>query len=189
MATNNSKNRCFGSGKPFYENYHDEEWGVPVYDDRLLFEMLILEGAHAGLSWEIVLKKRQEYKKVFYNFDVQKVANMTDSKLDKLLENPGIIRNKLKVYSARKNAIEFIKIQQEYGSFSTYLWNWVDNKQIKNKADEWQKVPTFSPLSDAISKDLKKRGMSFVGTTIIYSYLQAVGVIDDHLTTCWKYNK
>tara|TARA_Y100001960_G_scaffold308147_1_gene365180 strand:+ start:4588 stop:5160 length:573 start_codon:yes stop_codon:yes gene_type:complete len=183
------KNRCFGSGKSFYEDYHDNEWGIPVHDDRLLFEMLILEGAHAGLSWELILKKREEYKKVFHNFDANKVANMTDEQLEELLLNPGIVRNRLKVYSARKNAIAYIKIQQEYGSFTKYLWNWVDNVQINNHFTDWSEVPTSTPLSDAISKDLKKRGMSFVGTTIIYSYMQAVGVIDDHITTCFCYKK
>jgi len=183
------KYRCFGSGKSFYEQYHDEQWGIPVYDDRELFEMLILEGAHAGLSWEIVLKKREEYKKCFHNFDVNKVANMNDDDLETLLLNPGLIRNRLKIYSARKNAIAFINIQNEFGSFSNYLWNYIDNKQIKNNFKHWEDVPTSTPLSDKISKDLKKRGMSFVGTTIIYSYLQAVGLIDDHLITCHCYKK
>jgi DNA-3-methyladenine glycosylase I len=182
-------NRCFGSGKLFYEQYHDNEWGIPVYDDRLLFEMLILEGAHAGLSWEIVLKKRQEYKKCFYNFDVNKVANMTDQQLEDLLTNPGLIRNRLKIYSARKNALAYIQIQKEFGSFSNYLWAYVDNKQINNNFSKPEDMPTSTDLSDKLSKDLKKRGMSFVGTTIIYSYLQAVGVIDDHLTTCHCYKK
>lgn len=190
MSNNNSTTyRCFGSGKPFYEDYHDNEWGIPVYDDRKLFEMLILEGAHAGLSWEIVLKKRAEYQKVFHNFNVIKVANMTDIELEKLLENPGIIRNRLKVFSARKNALGFIKIQNEFGSFSNYLWNWVNHKQINNHFTKAEDMPTSNSLSDAISKDLKKRGFSFVGTTIIYSYLQAVGLIDDHLTTCHCYKK
>ena len=182
-------NRCFGSGKSFYEYYHDYEWGIPVYDDRLLFEMLILEGAHAGLSWEIVLKKREEYQKCFYNFDVSKVANMTDDDLNNLLENPGLIRNRLKIYSARKNALAYIQIQKEFGSFSNYLWAYVDNKQINNHFTKKEDVPTSTDLSDKISKDLKKRGMSFVGTTIIYSYLQAVGLINDHLTTCHCYKK
>jgi len=184
-----SKYRCFGSGKSFYEKYHDEQWGVPVHDDRELFEMLILEGAHAGLSWEIVLKKREEYKKCFYNFDVKKVAAATDEYLEELLLNQGLIRNRLKIYSTRKNAIVFINIQKEFGSFSNYLWSYVDNKQIKNNFETWDNVPTSTPLSDKVSKDLKKRGMSFVGTTIIYSYLQAVGLIDDHLTTCHCYKK
>jgi DNA-3-methyladenine glycosylase I len=181
------KNRCFGSGKSFYENYHDNEWGISVYDDRLLFEMLILEGAHAGLSWEIVLKKRDSYKQLFYNFDVTKVANMADEELEEILLNPSIIRNRLKVYSARKNAIAFIQIQKEFGSFSNYLWAYVNNQQIINHNKIT--MPTSTPLSDKISKDLKKRGMSFVGTTIIYSYLQAVGLINDHLETCWCYKK
>lgn len=187
--TSNSKNRCFGSGKLFYEEYHDNEWGVPVYDDRLLFEMLILEGAHAGLSWEIVLKKRAEYKKIFYNFDPILVSKIKDEELEDILKNPGIIRNRLKVYSSRKNAIAFLDIQKQHGSFSNYLWGYVNNKQIVNRFDNWEQTPTSTELSDKISKDLKKRGMSFVGTTIIYSYLQAVGVVDDHIKTCWILNK
>lgn len=187
---NEHKKRCFGSdpGKEFYAQYHDTEWGVPVYDDRLLFEMLILEGAQAGLSWETVLKKRQEYQKVFAHFDPSRVALMTDSYLDSLLENPGIIRNRLKIYAARRNAVVFLQIQKEFGSFSTYLWNFVANKPIVTRKKSPQEVPISTPVSDAISKDLKKRGMTFVGSTIIYAFMQAVGLVDDHLEDCWCAN-
>jgi len=186
-----NKNRCFGNkpGQDLYADYHDNEWGIPCYDDTKLFEMLILEGAQAGLSWETVLKKRQGYRKAFYNFDVQKVAKMSDTQLEALRNNPDIIRNKLKIYSTRKNAIVFIQIQQEFGSFSKYLWGYVNNKPIINSWAEFKDVPVTTPISDAISKDLKKRGMSFVGSTIIYAYIQAVGLVNDHLTSCWKHGK
>lgn len=179
--------RCFGDGNPLYEHYHDTEWGVPVHDDRLLFEMLILEGAQAGLSWETVLKKREGYKKAFYDFDVDKVAKMSDRELDLLRENPEIVRNRLKIYATRKNAHVFKKIQQEFGSFSTYLWGYVGGVPIKNSWKEFKDVPVKTAISDALSKDLKKRGMSFVGSTIIYAYIQAVGLVNDHLVTCPSY--
>lgn len=170
-----------------YKKYHDEEWGVPVYDDTKLFEMLILEGAQAGLSWEIVLKKREGYRKAFKNFEVKSVATMSDDELEILMQNQEIIRNRLKIYSTRKNAIAFITIQKEFGSFSNYIWNYVENKPIINGWDNIAKIPAKTNLSDKISKDLKKRGMSFVGSTIIYSFLQAVGVINDHTRDCWKF--
>ncbi|MEX1013489.1 MAG: DNA-3-methyladenine glycosylase I [Waddliaceae bacterium] len=181
------KKRCFGSapGKEFYAEYHDNEWGVPVHDDRHLFEMLILEGAQAGLSWETVLKKREEYRNVFYNFDAVKVAKMSDDELSCLLQNPGIIRNRLKVYATRQNAIVFLKIQKEFGSFSSYIWNFVDGKPIVTRRKSLKEVPVSTPISDAISKDLKKRGMKFVGSTIMYAFIQAVGLVDDHLADCW----
>ncbi len=179
--------RCFGDGNPLYEHYHDTEWGVPVHDDRLLFEMLILEGAQAGLSWETVLKKREGYKKAFYDFDVDKVAKMSDRELDLLKENPEIVRNRLKIYATRKNAHVFKEIQQEFGSFSTYLWGYVGGVPIKNSWKGFKDVPVKTALSDALSKDLKKRGMSFVGSTIIYAYIQAVGLVNDHLVTCPSY--
>jgi DNA-3-methyladenine glycosylase I len=180
--------RCdwVGKNKPHYEKYHDEEWGVPVHDDRKLFEMLILEGAQAGLNWETILKRRKGYKKAFKNFYPKKVAAMTDTELTKLLKNEEIIRNKLKIFSARKNALVFLAIQKEFGSFANYLWGFANHKQIVNKHKTFKNLPTKTPLSDLISKDLKKRGMSFVGSTIIYAYLQAVGVVDDHLDYCWK---
>lgn len=185
-----NKPRCFGNkpGQEFYAKYHDDEWGVPVYDDRLLFEMLILEGAQAGLSWETILKKRDGYRQAFHQFDVQKVANMQDKELEELRHNQQIIRNKLKIYSARKNARVFINMQKEFGSFSKYLWQYVDNKPTINNWPSHNEVPTSTAISDAISQDLKKRGMSFVGSTIIYAYMQAVGLVNDHISKCWRSN-
>ena len=189
--TPTSKSRCFGNkhGQAYYAQYHDEEWGVPVYDDQLLFEMLILEGAQAGLSWETVLKKREGYRKAFHQFDIQKVACMTDAELEEHMQNPNIIRNRLKIFSTRKNAIAFIQIQKEWEHFSNYLWDFVENKPIKNHAQTLSDLPTETTISKAISKDLKKRGMTFVGSTIIYAYMQAVGLVNDHLQDCWKYQK
>lgn len=180
------KERCFGSGKDDYEKYHDEEWGIPSHDDYHLFEMLILEGAQAGLSWETILKRREEYRKVFCGFDPVKVAKMTDERLEALLKDSGIIKNRLKVFSARLNAEIFLKIQKEFGSFDHYLWGFVNKTPVVGRYATLKDVPITSKLSDEISKDLKKRGMKFVGSTIIYSYLQAVGVVNDHIKSCWK---
>lgn len=184
---NEHKKRCFGSapGKEFYAKYHDEEWGIPVYDDKRLFEMLILEGAQAGLSWETILKRREGYRKAFHHFDPEKVAKMRDAELNDLIENQEIIRNRLKIYATRQNAIVFLQIQQEFGSFSKYIWNFVEGKPIVARRKSLKDVPTSTPISDAISKDLKQRGMSFVGSTIIYAYMQAIGLVDDHLAGCW----
>lgn len=168
-----------------YVKYHDEEWGVPIHDDRSLFEFLILEGAQAGLSWSTVLKKRAHYKQVFDNFDVKKVSKYTEAKIQELLADPGIIRNKLKVRSAIQNAKVFIEIQEEFGSFDTYLWAFVDNKPIQNKFESMSELPAKTPLSDTLSKDLKKRGMNFVGSTIMYAFMQAVGVVNDHEVGCF----
>lgn len=181
------KKRCFGGqeGKEFYAAYHDQEWGKPIYDDRKLFELLILEGAQAGLSWETVLKKREAYRKAFYNFEPEKVSKMTDQELFDLMLNDGLIRNRLKIFSARQNALAYLQIQKEFGSFSTYLWNYVEGKPIKNKWNSLKEIPAKNILSDRISKDLKKRGMNFVGSTIIYAYMQAVGMVNDHVTDCW----
>ncbi len=187
MTSTTQKTRCFGTGKDYYEKYHDTEWGIPVHDDRLLFEMLILEGAQAGLSWETILKRRQGYKNAFHNFDPIKVANMTDQQLEALRSNEKIIRNKLKIYSARKNAIVFLSIQKEFGSFDKYLWGFVNYKPIVHTYEKFEDVHPTTKESDAISKDLKKRGMSFVGSTIINAYLQAVGILNDHLTSCFCY--
>jgi DNA-3-methyladenine glycosylase I len=181
----NKKIRCFGETE-LYAKYHDEEWGVEVHDDRKLFEMLILEGAQAGLSWETVLKKREGYREAFYDFDVFRVSKMTDDELEKLRSFEGIIRNRLKIYSARKNALVFLDIVNEFGSFDKYIWDFVDGKQIVNHWPSFEAVPVNTETSDSISKDLKKRGMSFVGSTIMYAYMQAVGMVDDHLETCWK---
>ncbi len=181
-----NKKRCFGSlpGKEFYADYHDNEWGVPVYEDRRLFEMLILEGAQAGLSWETILKRRENYRKAFHGFDPIKVAKMTDAELNGLLHNEGIIRNRLKVYAARQNGVVFLQIQKEFGSFSNYVWNFVGDKPIVTRRKSLKEVPVSTPISDALSKDLKQRGMTFVGSTIIYAFMQAVGLVDDHLVDC-----
>lgn len=191
VSETDGKKRCFGNkpGQEFYAEYHDNEWGVPVHDDQHLFEMLILEGAQAGLSWETVLRKRQGYRDAFYNFDVQKVAAMSDEALEAQRENSAIIRNKLKIYSTRKNAQVFIQIQQEFGSFAEYLWRYVDHQPILNHWKSFEEVPVSTEISDAISKDLKKRGMSFVGSTIIYAYMQGIGMVNDHLTECWCYGR
>lgn len=185
------KTRCFGNqaGKEFYAVYHDKEWGVPVHDDRHLFEMLILEGAQAGLSWETILKRRDAYRHAFHHFDPLKVAKMSDSELKKLCENPDIIRNKLKIFGARQNAQAFLKIQDEFGSFDRYVWGFVKGKPLKNHWKKLQEIPPSTPESTALSKDLKKRGMTFVGPTIIYAFMQAVGLVNDHLTDCWCYKK
>ncbi len=181
------KNRCFGQGKPLYAKYHDLEWGIPVHDDCIHFEFLILEGAQAGLSWETILNKREGYRQSFHQFDINKVANMSDAELECLLDNPDIVRNRLKVFSARKNALAFINIQREFKSFDDYLWRYVGGKPIKNHWQSFKDVPVSTDISDALSKDLKKRGMTFVGSTIMYAYMQAVGLVDDHLVSCWCY--
>lgn len=183
-----ARRRCFGNGegKEFYADYHDNEWGIPEHDDRKLFEMLVLEGAQAGLSWETILKRRPAYRKVYHNFEPSKVAAMTDKQLEKLLQDPSIIRNRLKVFAARQNARVFITIQQEFGSFDNYLWGFVQGQPIVNRFKRFQDVPTETPESKALSKDLKKRGMSFVGPTIMYAYMQAVGLVNDHLVDCWR---
>ena len=185
------KKRCFGGqpGKEFYAKYHDYEWGIPVHDDNHLFEMLILEGAQAGLSWETILKRREGYRKAFHYFDPVKVAKMTDGELNDLLENQGIIRNRLKIYATRQNALVFLRIQKECGSFSNYVWNFVDVKPIVTRRKSLKDIPSSTLISDALSKDLKKRGMTFVGSTIIYAFMQAVGLVDDHLADCWCSNR
>jgi DNA-3-methyladenine glycosylase I len=178
--------RCFGNGfgKEFYAEYHDKEWGIPVHDDRHLFEMLILEGAQAGLSWETILKRRSGYRNAFHGFDPVKVAAMTDDALEKLREDPQIIRNRLKIFAARKNAAVFLAIQKEFGSFDRYLWGFVQGKPIVNRFSSLKEIPTKTKVSDALSKDLKKRGMTFVGSTIMYAYMQAVGLVNDHIASC-----
>lgn len=178
--------RCFwvDEKSELYKKYHDEEWGVPKHNDHDLFELLILESFQAGLSWITILKKRENFRKAFDNFDVQKVANYSENKIQTLLSNEGIIRSKGKIAAAINNAKIFIEIQKEFGSFSNYIWKFSDNKVIKNTTDEHL---VSSPLSDTISKDLKKRGMKYVGTVIIYSYLQAIGIINDHDKECFKY--
>lgn len=184
----NTKQRCpwVNLNNPEYIAYHDKEWGKPVHDDRHLFEMLILEGAQAGLSWEIVLKKRKNYRRLFANFDPVKVAKFTPAKISKLLGDKGIIRNRLKIESAISNAKMFLQVQKEFGSFDRYLWQFVDHQPIVNTFSSVKEYPSKTTLSDKISRDLKKRGFRFVGSTIIYAYLQAVGVINDHTLNCYK---
>ncbi|MEY3197460.1 MAG: hypothetical protein RLZZ59_831 [Pseudomonadota bacterium] len=186
-----NKQRCFGNkvGQEFYADYHDNEWGIPVHDDNQLFEMLILEGAQAGLSWETILKRREGYRKAFHNFIPDKVALMTDIELENLTTNSDIIRNRLKIYSSRINAKVFLEIQKEFGSFDKYLWGFVNNKPIKNSWKSFNEIPASTKESDCLSKDLKKRGMKFVGSTIIYAYMQAVGMVNDHLENCWLFNR
>ncbi len=178
--------RCFwvDEKSEIYTKYHDEEWGIPKHDDHELFELLILESFQAGLSWITILKKRENFRKAFDNFDIQKVANYNNEKIDELLSNTGIIRSKNKILSAINNAKIFMQIQKDFGSFANYIWSFTDNKVLKNTTG---KIITSSSLSDEISKDLKKRGMKYVGTVIIYSYLQAIGIIDDHDQNCFKY--
>ncbi len=170
---------------PLSVDYHDNEWATPCFNDRKLFEMLILEGAQAGLSWETILNKRENYRKAFDNFNPTKIAKYKESKIEELLGNSGIIRNKLKINSAIKNAKAFLTIQQEFGSFSDYIWNFVDNQPIQNDFKDMSEIPTQTALSNKISKDLKKRRMTFVGSTIIYAYLQAIGIVNDHLKNCF----
>ncbi len=182
------KSRCswVDETKPEYMQYHDTEWGIPEHEDRKLFEMLILEGAQAGLSWSTILKRREGYLKAFKNFDPKKVAEMTDAELEALLVSGDIVRNRLKVYSTRKNAQVFLSIQKEFGSFDAYVWGFVGGRPKVNRPKSMKEVPDRTPESDTLSKDLKKRGMSFVGSTIMYAYMQAVGMVDDHMIGCYK---
>mgnify|MGYP001824332089 FL=1 len=170
-----------------YIRYHDEEWGVPVHDDRTQFEFLILEGAQAGLSWSTILNKREGYRKLFADFDPEKVARFTKKRVEKMLLDPSIVRNRLKVESAVTNAKAFLAIQNEFGTFSDYVWGFVDGKPIQNKFRNDSDVPATSPESDALSKDLKKRGFRFVGSTIIYAHMQATGMVNDHVTGCFRH--
>ena len=183
------KNRCqWCVGSDIYEKYHDEEWGVPVYDDQKLFEFLILETFQAGLSWITILKKRENFRLAFDHFDYLKVALYSENKIQELMENAGIIRNQLKICSAVSNALSFIKIQEEFGSFSNYIWAFTDNNPIVNHPNTLKEVPATTALSDKISKDLKKRGFKFVGSTVVYAHMQATGMVDDHVADCWKRN-
>ncbi len=172
-----------------YIEYHDKEWGVPVYDDRTQFEFLVLEGAQAGLSWSTILNKRAGYRKAFADFDPQKVARFTDKRVEKLLADPSIVRNRLKVQSAVSNAKAFLAVQEEYGSFSDYIWDFVGGEPIQNGFRKDSEVPATSPESDALSKDLKKRGFKFVGSTIVYAHMQATGMVNDHVTGCFRYKE
>jgi DNA-3-methyladenine glycosylase I len=185
-----AKTRCTWCGTdPLYMQYHDEEWGVPVWDDQTLFEFLILEGAQAGLSWITVLKKRKAYRKLFDHFNANKVARYTDNKLEKLLLNPAIIRNRLKVFGARENAIAFLEVQAEKGSFANYIWDFVDGTPMQNQWKSMAQVPATTDISDALSKDMKKRGFTFVGSTIMYAHMQATGMVNDHTGDCFRHRE
>lgn len=184
------KNRCFWvTNDPLYIAYHDEEWGVPVYDDATLFEFLVLETFQAGLSWITILRKRENFRAAFDNFDYQKIVNYTEEKYEELLQDKGIIRNKLKIKATISNAQAFMEVQKEYGSFSKYIWGFCDGKPIKNSFKTREEVPATTELSDKISKDLKKRGFKFVGSTVIYAFMQATGMVNDHTTDCFRYKE
>jgi DNA-3-methyladenine glycosylase I len=182
--------RCnWADNDPLYQKYHDEEWGVPVHDDKKLFEMLILEGAQAGLSWITILRKRENFRKAFSNFDAKKIARYNQAKIDELLQDPGIIRNKLKINAAIINAKLFLEIQKEFGSFDKYIWQFINYEPIVNKWKSIKENPAQTKESDAMSKDLKKRGFKFVGSTICYAYMQAVGMANDHIVECFKHSR
>ncbi|MFD1094810.1 DNA-3-methyladenine glycosylase I [Salegentibacter chungangensis] len=176
-------------GDPLYEAYHDEEWGVPVYDDKAIFEFLILETFQAGLSWITILRKRENFREAFDNFDYEKIAEYSEDKIQELLQNAGIIRNKLKVRATVTNARAFMQVQDEFGSFSEYIWSFVDGTPIQNKLKDHTNAPATTPLSDKLSKDLKKRGFKFVGSTVIYAHMQATGMVNDHTVDCFRYDE
>ena len=185
-----TKPRCEWCGTdPLYVAYHDDEWGVPSHDDRHLFEMLILEGAQAGLSWSTILKKRSAYREAFDGFDPEKVARYTPKKIDALLKDPGIVRNRLKVVSAVTNARAFLRVTEEFGSFDRYIWSFVGGRPIQNERRRLKDLPPKTTRSDAMSKDLKKRGFKFVGSTICYAFMQAVGMVNDHIVDCYRYRE
>ena len=183
------KSRCFWvTDSELYKEYHDKEWGEPVFDDRILFEFLLLETFQAGLSWITILKKRENFRNAFDNFDYHKIAKYSDAKYERLLQDSGIIRNKLKIKSAITNAQLFMEIQEEFGSFSTFIWGFVDGKPINNNFKHKEEVPAHTPLSDRIATTLKKRGFKFTGTTVVYAFMQAVGLVNDHTKNCFKYS-
>jgi DNA-3-methyladenine glycosylase I len=190
MKISTPQNRCVWAGSdPLYQSYHDLEWGVPVHDDRTLFEFLTLEGAQAGLSWITILRKRESYRAAFAGFDPEVVARFDESKEAELLTNPGIVRNRLKVASTVTNARAFLKVQEEFGSFNNYIWRFVDGAPIQNCWQSIREVPASTPLSDVISKDLKKRGFRFIGTTICYAHMQATGMVNDHTIDCFRWRE
>ena len=185
------KTRCGWVGKVHedYTTYHDQEWGVPVHDDRKQFEFLILEGAQAGLSWWTILRRRHSYRRAFADFDPRRVARFTPQRIERLLLNPGIIRNRLKVQAAVTNSRAFLQVQDEFGSFDAYIWQFVDGAPLQNRWQAMRDVPATSPQSDALSKDLKRRGFKFVGSTIMYAHMQATGMVNDHLISCFRYQE
>jgi len=183
----NEKPRCGWCGTdPLYVAYHDEEWGIPQHEDRRLFEKLVLEGAQAGLSWITILRKREAYRRAFLGFDPERVAAMSDADLEGILQDPGIVRNRLKVFSARRNALAFLAVQREFGSFDAFLWSFVAGRTQVNHPKTLAEVPAVTPEAEALSRALKKRGFTFVGSTIMYAYMQSMGLVDDHLSSCWK---
>lgn len=181
--------RCDWPKNDLAIEYHDTEWGVPLHDERALFEFIVLEGAQAGLSWDTILRKREAYREAFDNFDVQKVSRYAERKIAQLLQNEGIIRNRLKINSAVNNAKAFIAVQKEFGSFDKYIWDFVEGKPIVNKWKEMSQIPATSDVSDRVSKDLKQRGFNFVGSTIIYAHMQATGMVNDHLVSCFRWKE
>ncbi|PRP67900.1 DNA-3-methyladenine glycosylase I [Nonlabens agnitus] len=190
MEINNKKHRCGWCGQdPLYQQYHDQEWGVPVYDDQRLFEFLILETMQAGLSWITILKKRENYREALDHFNAVKIAEYDDEKHQELLSNPGIIRNKLKIKSITTNAQIFLDLQQRHGSFSKFIWSYVDHEPITNHWKTYKDIPPNTPLSDQLSKDLKKMGFKFVGSTIVYAFMQATGMVNDHEINCYRYDE
>lgn len=184
------KTRCaWAESHALHTEYHDAEWGVPVHDERTLFEFLCLEGAQAGVSWLVVLKKRDNYRRHFANFEPEAVAAFTDDELEAILQDPGVIRNRLKIFGVRKNAHAFLRVQEEFGSFDKYIWQFVDGKPLVNAWENMADVPAKTAISDAMAKDLKKRGFTFVGSTICYAFMQAIGMVNDHTTDCFRYNQ
>ncbi len=184
------KQRCSWCGNdPLYVAYHDMEWGVPVYDDAKLFEFLILETFQAGLSWITILRKRENFRKAFDGFEYQKIAKYNEAKFEELIQDAGIVRNKLKIKATITNAVAFMEIQKEFKSFSNYIWSFTNGKPIKNSWKNLSEIPALTELSDTLSKDLKKRGFKFVGSTVIYAHMQATGMVNDHVTTCFRYNE
>lgn len=183
-----TKHRCgWCVGDPLYEAYHDQEWGVPVYDDQTIFEFLILETFQAGLSWITILRKRENFREALDAFDYKMIAAYSDAKLEELLQNPGIIRNRLKVKATVSNAQAFIKIQEEFGSFSKYIWGFVNHKPVQNSVKNYKEAPATTAISDALSKDLKRRGFKFTGSTVVYAHMQATGMVNDHEVNCFRY--
>lgn len=190
MGNLKNHKRCeWSEGSDLMTKYHDKEWGVPVHNDRLLFEFLILEGFQAGLSWQTILNKRQNFKKAFDNFDYKKIAKYKQPKINKLMQDAGIIRNRLKIAGAVKNAKAFMQVQKEFGSFDKYIWGFTGNKSIVNKHKSWKGIPATTKISDELSKDLKSRGFTFVGPTIMYAHMQATGMVNDHIVNCFRYRK
>jgi DNA-3-methyladenine glycosylase I len=190
MRNSTKKTRCpWPTSDPLYLDYHDNEWGVPVHNDRMLFEMLVLDGAQAGLSWLTILRKRQKYRKAFDNFDPKKIAHYGKSDIKRLLKDEGIVRNRMKIDSAIKNARAFLQVQKEFGTFDAYIWQFVGGTMKVNSWKSLKQIPASTKESDAMSKDLKVRGFSFVGSTICYAFMQAAGLVNDHITSCYRYSE